>query len=133
VGSPSWLNLASVEFEMQWLTFPYAYIALSAVCFTEGAYRNTANSSASQLKPWGIIEAEPVSDTELTSDAACLQRANSLLLTKLDSEQILDPVIVDGDSRYRPGDLVYLNSTYWVIREVIHIVKSNVWDSELKI
>lgn len=139
VGSPSWLNLTSVEFVFTW-TVPTSYVAvepcfvaIDALNFSEGPYRGTANNTASQAKVWGVIEAAPESDNTLTSDAACLQRAESLLASKADSQRMIDPVIVDGDAQYRPGDLVTINSVDWVIREVIHVVRNNIWDTELKI
>jgi len=46
---------------------------------------------------------------------------------------MLDPVTVDGDAAFLPGSRVFLKGAYFVLREVVDVVRDSVWDAELKI
>jgi hypothetical protein len=69
----------------------------------------------------------------LLSDAACQLRADAIIAASKDPQRMLDPVTVDGDAAFLPGSRVFLKGAYFVLREVVDVVKGNVWDAELKI
>lgn len=132
-GSPDWLHITRIDFLFVGVAGSLGFVGLDGFSFSDGAFRATGNHLASQAELWGIVEAEPESDGALLSDAECLARANSILANLAYPTEILDPVTVEGNAVFRPGDRVYLLGAYRVLREVVHVFEKNMWDSELRV
>ena len=132
VGNPDWLRLVDVQYY-----FVYSVVGvgkpfyLDAAHFSGGAFRGeAADGGFSGLGR--VICAEPVSDAGLLSDGDCVLKAQSLLAQLKDPVELLDGVVVDGDVRFRAGDLVPLRGVHRRLLEVVHRVRGGgVWDAEL--
>ncbi|MCW4018347.1 MAG: hypothetical protein NWF00_06675 [Candidatus Bathyarchaeota archaeon] len=131
-GSPDWTNLNILEWYFEFSGDSLG-VCLDGLNFGDGAFRATANHVASQLQPWGIVEAAPQVDTSFNSDTECSQRGNAILAERAYPQRMIDPITVDGHADYKPTLRVYVKGDWYVLNEVVDIVKDNQWTAELKI
>ena len=134
VGNPNWMTLKGIEFYTHWANVNKNQL-IDGLYFGHGRWRATASDSTSQGL-YGVRMPEPITDDSLTSDDACLKKAQSLLSYYKDRVTTLT-LTTFGDNGFKPGDRLHVVLSndgiddYFRILEVRHTLQDVLWQTEL--
>jgi len=130
VGNPSWNSLSWICFKVQ---YPITVtVLIDGLYFDDIPYSATAEDATSIAK-YGTKEAEPIIDQTLLSDAECQAKATEIIEAKKNPSTTIEPFTVDGDARYKPGDLIQDGAYYYRIIKVEHTIAETQWDAKLTV
>jgi len=140
VGNPHWDKITKIKFMMEWVeegAFT-AELFIDDVYFYGARYSYTYNDSDSQNK-YGTRVHDPVVNDRLKSDTECELFGKGIIERLKEPLKIVTSVMVDGDSRFLPGDLVNIvvendNIDNWYrIVEVRHVFEGYNWITYLSL
>lgn len=132
VGSPSWVQLSEIAFLITKGAVDEISVSIDNLQFTDLPYSATVEDATS-IAEYGTREAEPIIDQTLTSDDACEAKGDAIIEAKKNPPTTIEPFTVDGDVRYKPGDLLQDDADYYRILNVIHTLTESQWDARLTV
>jgi hypothetical protein len=135
VGTLEWSEITQLLFYCDGQAYDHFYF--DGLHFGGGRYRGEASNSVSIAK-YGTRYEQPQTNDELTSDAECQLKAQSLVDFLKEPIESLNMTVV-GDNNLTPGDKIHVAisndnlDAYYRILEVRHRVEDVKWDSLLKL
>ncbi|HLE74920.1 MAG TPA: hypothetical protein VI864_02620 [Candidatus Bathyarchaeia archaeon] len=135
LGSPDWRNIKHINFYAMSIAGTF-YVYVRALKLYYSRFKGESSDSVSQAK-YGTRFGEPQIDEELTSDAECQAKANSLIGFLKEPIVSFRGMRVQGDNAFVPGNkqLVQINNdaidAYFRILEIRHVVDGVNWDTLL--
>ena len=131
-GNPSWLTVTTLCVLAKSNNVHMApELFFDGLYFSDGAFQGVADDLVSQ-SVYRVIEGEPIVDASLLSDDECQVRAAAVIASSKDPHVSVEPVTVDGDQRYVPGDRFTIFGVYCIPIIITHTVSKCSWTAKLE-
>jgi len=132
-GSPDWTQVTQICFRIEdsnGTGFGIDDLRLAGSSFSN---IEDVSKDSTSIKKYGICEAEPIIDMFLMRDAECKAKGDAIIASKKDPPITVEPFVVEGDARYRQGDLMTDGVDYFRIIKVEQLLIGVDWKSRITV